>query len=310
MKTKERFDLCLYGIGEELRKSLIKIPETVKSNVQEIRLRAGLPVALTVAGDVVYVRDDGSVCFYLNESLRKVKPTDLEESYRLLCGNSVYAHTEELKNGFVIMKNGCRAGVCGTLSENGFMTNITSVNIRIAREIFGAANDIINSYEGGGLLIAGPPGSGKTTLLRDLIRQLSNGSMGKYMRVSVIDSRCEIGGGGTYGYQNDLGNNTDVLITGDKGAGIEIALRTMFPDIIAFDEIGSTKELLAVKESLNSGVSVITTAHIGNIDELMQRPVTAELIKSGAIKQVAVLSQLHGSSIKIFNAEDLKIAVS
>lgn len=311
MKTKERFDLCLYGIGEDLRKSLINIPETVKSNVQEIRLRVGLPVALTVAGDVVYVRDDGSVCFYLNESLRRVKPSDLEETYRLLCGNSVYAHTEELKNGFIIMKNGCRAGVCGTLSENGFMSNITSVNIRIAREIFGAANDIINGYEGGGLLIAGPPGSGKTTVLRDLIRQLSNGSMGKYMRTAVIDSRCEIGGSGTnFGIQNDLGSNTDVLVTADKAAGIEIALRTMFPDIIAFDEIGNSKELLAVKESFNSGVSVITTAHIGSVEELLQRPVTAELIKSGAVNQIAVLSQLHGSAITLIKTEDLSFATA
>ena len=103
MKTKERFDLSLYGIGENLRKCLSNLPETVKDNVQEIRLRVGLPVALTVAGDVVYVREDGSVCFYLNESLKKVKHSDLEETYRLLCGNSVYAHTEELKKGFIIM---------------------------------------------------------------------------------------------------------------------------------------------------------------------------------------------------------------
>ena len=128
------------------------------------------------------------------------------------------------------------------------------------------------------------------------------------MRTAVIDSRCEIGGSGTnFGIQNDLGSNTDVLVTSDKAAGIEIALRTMFPDVIAFDEIGSTKELLAVKESFNSGVTIITTAHIGSVEELLQRPVTAELIKSGAINQVAVLPKLHGATINLIKTEVLSL---
>lgn len=307
MKTQERFNNCLYGVGKELREVLLRLPDTVKQNAQEIRLREGLPIALTVAGEAVYVRDDGSVCFYLNEGLKRVSHSDLDECFRLLCGNSVYAHTEELKNGFIIMKNGCRAGICGTLSENGFMRDITSVNIRIAREIFGAANDIVTNYEGGGILIAGPPGSGKTTVLRDLIRQLSNGGAGKYLRAAVIDSRCEIAGSDR---SCDLGSNTDVLVTADKAAGIEIALRTMFPDIIAFDEIGSSDELQGVMQSFHSGVRVITTAHIGAEEELLSRPVTRELIKSGAVAQVAILPRLHGGEIKILKAEDMGVVVA
>lgn len=310
MKTQERFEMCLYGISGNLRDVLRRLPNTVKENVQEIRLRIGLPMALTVAGEAVYVREDGSVCFYLNDGLKKVTLQDLEETFRLLCAGSAYAHSEELKNGFIIMKNGCRAGVCGTLSENGFMRDITSVNIRIAREIFGAANDITASYSGGGLLIAGPPGSGKTTVLRDLIRQLSNGVTGRYLRTAVIDSRCEISGVFGTGIRNDLGNNADVLITADKAAGIEIALRTMFPDIIAFDEIGNSRELSGVMQSFNSGVSVITTAHIGSVDELMTRPVTSELIKSGAVNLVAVLPRLHGGEIKLYKAEDLSLVTA
>lgn len=309
MRNAERFDICIGSLGREIREILARLPKTVKENTQEIRLREGLPIALTVAGDVAYPRTDGQVSFYINEALPKTDGKQLEETFRLLCEGSVYAHTEELKNGFIAMKNGCRAGVCGTLNENGFMRDITSVNIRIAHQVWGAANDIVANYSGGGLLIAGPPGSGKTTVLRDLIRQISSGVWGQYRRVAVIDSRCELSGAKGSTLANELGANTDVLITADKAAGIEIALRTMFPEIIAFDEIGNSRELEGVRQSFNSGVEIITTAHIGCVEDLLVRPVTRELIGSGAVKTVAILPNLVGGEIRLINAQEVGAAV-
>ncbi len=294
----KRFDFALYCVGGNIRKLLISLPEEIKAKTEEIRLRAGSPVALNVSGKTVFVRENGQICYYISRDLPKADSSDLEECYRLLCGNSVYAHTEELKKGFVLMKNGCRAGVCGTLSENGFMRDITSVNIRIARQIYGAADSIIKQYTGGGLLIVGPPASGKTTVLRDFIRQAANGATGFVKRVCVIDSRGEISGAA------DLGACTDVLITGDKGAGAQIALRTMNPDIIAFDEIGSVSELNSVMESFYSGVDIVTTAHIGNIKELKSRSVTSALINSGAIEKIAVLPEIKGEYIKLISAKE------
>ena len=185
------------------------------------------------------------------------------------------------------------------------MQNITSINIRIAREIIGAANEVAVEYDGGGMLIAGPPGSGKTTVLRDLVRQLSSGIYGRRYRVAVVDSRGEISGSSSGQSGNDLGPDSDVLLTADKSAGIEIAVRTMFPDIVAFDEIGTNEELKKVSESFCAGVSVITTAHIGCEGDIMRRSVTKSLIESGAVSKVALLPAVHGGSIRVITVKEL-----
>ena len=305
MDKTERFESVLYGVAPRIRAVLGKLPVTIKSNAEEIRLRAGLPVALTVCGETVFIRTSGQTSFIITRDLLISEKTDIEESFRLLCKSSVYAHENELKNGFIMMDNGHRAGVCGTLSEGGIMHDITSLNIRIAREIIGAANDIVRGFDGGGLLIAGPPGSGKTTVLRDLIRQLSGGICGRHYRVAVIDSRGEISGGVNGKSGNDLGPDCDVLLTADKAAGIEMAVRTMFPHIVAFDEIGTKEELKRVSESFCAGVTVITTAHIGSVDDLMRRSVTAALIESGAVSKVALLPTLRKGNIKLISVKEL-----
>ena len=304
MEKTKSFESVLYGVAPRIRSVLSLLPATVKESTEEIRLRAGLPVALTVGGETVFMRENGQTSFIITRDLLKSEKADLEESFRLLCKNSVYAHENELKNGFIIMDNGHRAGVCGTLTKGGVMHNITSVNIRIAREIFGAANEIVKEFDGG-LLIAGPPGCGKTTVLRDLVRQLSDGACGKHYRVAVIDSRGEISGGVCGVAGNDLGPDSDVLLTADKAAGIEIAIRTMFPDIVAFDEIGTEEELKKVSESFCAGVTVITTAHIGSAEELMRRRVTAALIESGAVSKIALLPRIHSATIKIIPVKEL-----
>lgn len=305
MDKIKRFESVLYGVAPRIRGILNGLSVTVKENAEEIRLRTGLPVALTVGGETVFIRENGQTSFIITRDLLKAEKADVEESFRLLCKNSVYAHENELKSGFIMMNNGHRAGVCGTLADGGVMHDITSVNIRIAREIIGAANDIAEEFDGGGLLIAGPPGSGKTTVLRDLVRQLSGGLCGKHYRVAVIDSRGEISGGTGGKTGNDLGPDSDVLLTADKAAGIEIAVRTMFPDIVAFDEIGTEEELKRVSESFCAGVTVITTAHIGTAEDLMRRKVTAALIESGAVSKIALLPRVHGGAIKIISVKEL-----
>lgn len=305
MDNIQRFDSALYGVSERMEKILRRISPDVKTRVQEIRLRRSLPVSLTVNGESVFLLDNGQTSEYITRDLITAESSDIEESFKRLCRSSVYAHAEELKNGFIIMEHGHRAGICGTLTENGIMHDISSINIRIAREIFGAADRIARRYTGGGLLIAGPPGSGKTTVLRDLIRQLSGGLCGRIFRIAVIDSRGELSGSQEGKAANDLGANSDILLTRDKASGIEIAVRTMFPDIVAFDEIGTAEELKRVSESFSAGVSVITTAHVGNFEDLKRRRVTNLLIESGAVENIALLQGAPGKPLEYISAKEL-----
>lgn len=295
MNNTERFEEVLYAVCGRIRDTLQKIPPEYKQKTDEIRLRTGKPLVLTIDGKACYLNSDGKISSGLQSNTVFANSHDLCESFRFLCGGSVYAHENELQNGFVMMKNGCRAGVCGTFK--GTVQEITSLNIRIAREIFSAAETLIKEYSSGGLLICGPPLSGKTTVLRDFIRRISN----KGNSVCVIDSRGEISGG----LQNDLGLCTDVLIIPDKAQGCEMALRTMNPDLIAFDEIGTESELAEVLQSFNSGVSVVTTAHITSKQELLKRSITKRLLQSGAINQVAVLPQKHQGEMQISRIEEL-----
>lgn len=297
----ERFENILWSVDGEIRESLHKLSAVTKQNTQEIRLRQGLPLAITVLGETVFVKRNGQTSFFPQNDLHFVTKENVENSFRKLCKNSAFAHEEELKNGYLKLQNGYRAGIFGTVNSKGNMEDVTCINIRIAREIKGAANKIAQSFRGEGWLIAGPPASGKTTLLRDFIRQISNGAGGKSYRVSVIDPRGEISGSGN----NDLGFASDVLNIKNKALGVEIALRTMFPEVIAFDEIGNLEELNQVKQSFNSGVSVITTAHVGSLAELLQREVTRELVKSGAINRVALLSKTLGGEIRVLTAREI-----
>ncbi len=297
-KTESRyFNDAVYCLSGRLKEILNKLPTEIKSKADEIRLRADLPLSLTVEGKSIFVSYNGRATTKREEGLFIASKDDINECFKSLCGGSVYAHESELKNGFIKCKNGCRAGICGTVTANGNMREITSINIRIAREILGAADSIVNAKLQGGLLIAGPPASGKTTVLRDLIRQMSN----NMRRVAVIDTRGEISGA----FHNDLGANTDVIITPDKAKGIEMALRTMFPDIIAFDEIGSEKELDSVRQSFLSGVEIITTAHIGDISELTERLVTKSVILSGAVSNIVLLPKNHNGKINIISVREL-----
>ena len=180
------------------------------------------------------------------------------------CNHSLHAYADTINNGY-ITSGIYRIGVCGKMT-NGNVNEITSLNIRvphIIRNVSGYIIDILrrDNYQSG-LLIYSPPAVGKTTVLRDLIITLS-----AFKRIAVIDSRNELYDGNAM-----TSPLIDIFHGYTKEAAIEIAVRTMSPEYIICDEIGSYNECTAILSVQNTGVPLIATAHAADITELIRRP--------------------------------------
>lgn len=291
-----RFDDAAKNLGTLYNR--FNLPVEIKAWAQEIRLRSGRPIVLSLPEGPLFMTSVGSPVFSPCTGLLCADKHDVEEAFRIICDCSVHSHQREIQNGFVTLRGGHRAGICGTaVTEGGFISNIrdiSSINLRIARDIKGAANEVAGIIEFGGrvtgTLIFGPPGCGKTTVLRDLARKLSTGIHGKLYRVAVIDERGEIAATFKGQPQNDLGPCCDVLDGYPKGEGIMQAVRCLSPDVVICDEIGGEEDEKAIEQSLNAGVTVIASAHAGSLPELMARPQTARLLATGAFKTVVCLA--------------------
>lgn len=306
---KQRFEDVMYGIPDRIKDVLLRLDSDIKIHTQEIRLRAGKPVALTVKGSQLFVTQNFGTSFGALGNMLVASAQEVNESFIKFCRHSVYSHKSELSNGYLMLRGGYRAGVCGTaVIENGIITSmrdITSLNIRIAKEIKGCADDVIKSWNGGGVLICGAPGSGKTTLIRDMVRQFSIGRAGEPLKVAVVDTRGEIAASVDGLPQADLGSSTDVLIGCPKALGIEMAVRTLYPDIVVFDEIGNMEEVEAVAQGLNAGVKVVTTAHAGSLSDLSRRPQIKKLLETGAIDMLVFCERPAGTNVKIYELKEV-----
>ncbi len=151
-------------------------------------------------------------------------------------------------------------------------------------------------------IIISPPGCGKTTLLRDMVRLLSNGyGFVKGKTISLIDERAEIAAMYDGIPQNDVGIRTDVMNNCEKSDGIKLMIRSMGPDIISTDEIGSDNDIEAIYSAITSGVKLLLTAHGESIEDLPNK-----LLKEKVFSNIVVLkkSKVPGVVEKICILED------
>jgi stage III sporulation protein AA len=105
-----------------------------------------------------------------------------------------------------------------------------------------------------------------------------------------VDERCELAAvsGGAPG--NRVGPSCDVLSGWRKGEGILAAVRTLSPEVIVCDEIGSREEADSILDGLHCGVTVIATAHANSAEELLRRPAIRRLLEQKAFGRVALLA--------------------
>lgn len=284
-----RFDSAAKGLCNGLFASISALPDTIKAQAQEIRIRVNRPVAIYCTNKMYYLTEDGRpVTTFVNGKIRNVTQQEVLETFQNLCGYSVYSHQKEIQNGFLTIRGGHRAGICGTaVYKDRALTNIrdvSSVNIRIARQVDGAADPLLEALgtDFKGLLLCGAPACGKTTVLRDLARQLTDTGQKK---VCVIDERGELAGTYAGVCQNDLGQS-DILNGYTKGEGIMQALRCLSPDIIICDEAGSSEDVQAIAQGVNAGVSIVASIHAATPQELLARSQGRMLLKTGAFESV------------------------
>ena len=73
--------------------------------------------------------------------------------------------------------------------------------------------------------------------------------------------RSELAGSFLGRPQNDVGMRTDVLDGCPKETGMLLLLRSMSPEVIAIDELGSDGELRALMQAAACGCRILATAH-------------------------------------------------
>ncbi len=302
-------------LPERLKKLLEEINPELACDIQEIRVRADKPLVLVLKGASAFITYNGRISFILPHNAVAVRADEIEQIFNNACGYSVHSHLKNISQGFVTITGGHRVGIAGeAITEDGSIIgikNITSLNVRIAREHKSSAEEVIKYIYTGSLnslIIAGPPLSGKTTMLRDIARRLSGLSLSRYYKTVVVDERNEISASNLGNIQNDLGINTDVLSSYPKSEGILSALRSLSPDIIICDEVGFIKEVMAIEEGINSGVKFIVSVHASDKRELLSRPQSKRLIMSGAFDKVVLLKDANNPCrIKeIFEARNLE----
>lgn len=246
--------------------------------LREIRVRAQRPTVFCTASR--------SVALDWQPDQRQV-----ETLAEALSEHSLYARSEETRQGYVTLRGGHRMGLCGQVTSQG-LKDIGSVCIRIACSWPGCADALLPHADN--LLIIGPPGSGKTTLLRDIARQLSTAKQAR--QVAVIDQRGELAACVHGVPQLDVGA-CDVLEGCAKPEAVAWLVRSMAPQVIITDELSGAEDAAALLDAMACGCTVVASCHGTSLTEVANRPAMAALMARRAFQHYAVLHPEGGGRV-------------
>ncbi len=318
----EGLDMLLSAyLPDRIKKAVKGIKSNYVNELEEIRVRSGLPLMGVFLGADYFIGEEGLLSHDCRSALI-VTAKEVNSLFLLICEQSIYAYQEEIIRGFITLKGGHRAGICGTVVYDGerikAIRDISSVNIRFSRQVKGCAGDVFqqlirNKQDIYNTLILSPPRCGKTTILRDLCRLISQGldeDRFKGLRTAVIDERSELAASYRGMPQNDLGPRTDVLDGCRKSQGIEMMLRGMAPQVIIVDELGAMGDTDAIKMAWNAGVRIIATAHAFGPEDFKRRLGVGQLATKDGFERIVLLGMDNGkrwAKVMNVNGNDLSV---
>ncbi len=261
-----------------------EVPPQKANLVQEIRLRSGSKITLMVEGKA---QNLNQVCEGKSKFADIIlTQRQIKDVFFTLCDGSVHAFENELAQGFITV-HGHRVGIGGKYikdNENNLvLQRVSSLNIRIAREVkIFLPEDLktIVQKPFKSLVVLGAPSSGKTTILRHLACEIS-----KIGRVVVaVDEREEL-----FLHKSKNMSVCDTILGVEKGQGVQMALRTLSPEVIVLDEIGELSELQAIKQGYFAGVDFAVSMHAKSFTEAEKKPQFEYMLKNGMLRYVCLL---------------------
>ena len=280
MTAADSYVQAVQALPQRLRREALSLTECDRAQAEELRLRAGWPMT------VLLPQGEHSL------GGPPVEGAELEQLVEIASRASLHTVLDQLRQGYLTMEGGHRIGLCGTAvlreGEIHSLRSLSSANLRIARQVKGAAVPVLDGLCPGGrlagTLILAPPGLGKTTLLRDLIRSVSEGEGCVPLRVSLADERGEVAA--LYGGQPQLevGRRTDVVEGCPKAQGLMLLLRAMDPQVLAVDEITAPEDVRALVMAAGCGVTLLATAHGEDREDLTRRPLYRRLLEEGLFR--------------------------
>lgn len=270
----------------ERRQALARLPIDTQARCEELRLRVEQPMQIVVGESEQRV---GESVFHSAE---------IKDTLERAAEYSLHTCADSLRQGFLTMRGGHRVGVCGqTAVQDGAMLSfrsISSLNIRIARQIKGAASpELLRQIRDGthlhNTLFLSPPGWGKTTLLRDIARQLADTGV----RTAVADERAELAALYHGVPQFDIGRHTDVIDGCPKAQAAMMLVKTMSPQLLLLDEITSEADIYAAECAAHCGTAVFASAHAWDLEDFQLRPLYQRLQERKIFARIFCIEQGH-----------------